>query len=342
MSDSENADEDQVSTGDTMRERADESKLKLWLLIGANRQLVTGVLSVTFFALFMLGSFVDPTLSDLLQERGVIESLYTQMIGALITGVTLVVTISQLIISQENGPLGVQRTRMSETMDFRGYIKELTGRPSPADPSAFLREIIDATQERAETLDEVMESTDNEDLRNEIDEFVDSITGNAETVREKLDGAKFGTFDVVYASIDYNYSWNIFQIERLIADYEDDIDEEQRDALEDLRTAFTMFGPAREHVKTLYFQWELINLSRYILYAAIPALLISGMMLAFVDTATITGRILGVETLLWLIGMTFTITLIPFFLLTSYILRIATAAKRTLAIGPLILRDSQR
>jgi hypothetical protein len=332
---SSEGDDDQVSTADTMRKRADESRIKLWLLIGANRQFVTGILSVTFFGLFMLGSLLDPTLSDLLQDRGVIESLYAQMIGALITGVTLVVTISQLIISQENGPLGEQRTRMSETMDFRDYIKELTGKPAPADPSAFLREIINATQERANALEAEMESSDNEDLKGEVDEFVDSITGNADTVREKLDGAKFGTFDVVYASMDYNYSWNIFQIERLLADYEEDIDE-------DLRTSFAMFGPAREHVKTLYFQWELINLSRFILYVAIPALLVSGMMLAFVDATTFTGTILGVETLLWLVGVTFTITLVPFFLLTSYIVRIATAAKRTLAIGPLILRDSQR
>ncbi|ELY65768.1 hypothetical protein [Natronococcus jeotgali] len=339
---SENADEDQISTADTMRKRADESRIKLWLLIGANRQVITGVLAGTFFGLFMLGSLLDPTLADMLQDRAVIESLYAQMIGALITGVTLVVTISQLIISQENGPLGEQRARMSETMDFRDYIKELTDKPAPADPSAFLREIIDATQGRAETLEERIESADNRDLKDEVKEFVDSITGNAETVREELDGATFGTFDVVHASMDYNYSWNIFQIERLVADYEDDIDEEQRAALEELRTAFSMFGPAREHIKTLYFQWELINLSRYILYAAIPALLVSGMMMAFVDATTITGRILGVEALLWLVAITFTMTLVPFFLLTSYILRIATAAKRTLAIGPLILRDSQR
>jgi hypothetical protein len=342
MGDSENADEDKVSTGDTMRERADESRIKLWLLIGANRQLVTGVLSVTFFSLFMLGTFLHPTMSEMLQTRNVIESLYAQMIGSLITGVTLVVTISQLIISQENGPLGEQRTRMSETMNFRSYIQELTGKPAPADPSAFLREIIDATQQRANRLDETMSSTDNEDLRAEVDEFSDSITGNADTVREKLDGAKFGTFDVVYASMDYNYSWNIFQIERLIADYGDDIEDDQRDALEDLRTAFSMFGPAREHVKTLYFQWELINLSRFILYAAIPALLVAGVMVTFVDETTITGTFLGTEVLVWIVAATFTFTLIPFFLLTSYVLRVATAAKRTLAIGPLILRDSQR
>ena len=339
---SDDTNEDEVSTQNTMRERADESRIKLWLLIGANRQLVTGVLAGSFFGLFMLGSLLEPTLSDLLQTRGVIESLYARMISALITGVILVVTISQLIISQQNGPLGEQRTRMRETLDFRNYIKELTGKPAPADPSAFIREIIDATQQRAYTLDETMESANNDDLRNEVDEFVASITGNAETVRDKLEGAKFGTFDVVHASMDYNYSWKIFQIERLLADYEDDIDEEQREALEDLRTSFAMFGPAREHIKTLYFQWELINLSRYILYAAIPALLVSGMMITFVDATSFTGVILGIETLLWVVGITFTITLVPFFLLTSYILRVATAAKRTLAIGPLILRDSQR
>ncbi len=339
---SDDSDEDEVSTQDTMPKRTDESRIKLWLLLGANREVVTGILAGAFFGLFMLGSLFEPTLSDLLQTRGVIESLYAQMIGALITGVTIVVTISQLIISQENAPLGEQRTQMSETLDFRNYIKELTDRPAPADPSALLREIIDVTRKRAEILEDTMESTDEDNLRNEVGEFVDSITSNAGTVRDKLEDAKFGTFDVVYASMDYNYSWKIFQIDRLLSDYEDDISEEQRNAFEDLRTSFAMFGPAREHIKTLYFQWELINLSRYILYAAIPALLVSGAMITFVDATTFTGRILGVETLLWIVAITFTITLVPFFLLTAYILRIATAAKRTLAIGPLILRDSQR
>lgn len=264
------------------------------------------------------------------------------MVGALITGVTLVVTISQLIISQENGPLGEQRSRMSETLDFRSYIHELTDKPAPADPSAFLQEIVDATQERANALEDEVERSDNEELTGEVEEFVDSITGNAETVREKLEGASFGTFEVVYASMDYNYSWKIFQIERLKAEYGDELDDDQHEALDNLRSSFAMFGPAREHIKTLYFQWELINLSRYILYAAIPSLLVSGMMMTFVDTTTITGTILGVEVLLWLVAVTFTFTLIPFFLLTSYILRVATTAKRTLAIGPLILRDSQR
>ncbi|MCU4742320.1 hypothetical protein [Natronoglomus mannanivorans] len=333
--------DDEISTEDTMRERADESRVKLWLLLGANRLIVTGVLSASFFVLFMLGAVVDPTLSDMLEERAVIESLFASMIGALITGVTLVVTISQLIVSQENGPLGEQRQRMSETMDVREYVTELVGKPAPADPSAFLRSIVDVTQTRADHLRDTVEGGDS-DLQDEVDEFVDSLTGNADTVREQLEGAKFGSFDVVYASMNYNYAWKIFQIERLEDDYEDVLDEDQQEALDELRTSLVMFGPAREHIKTLYFQWELIDLSRLILYVAIPALLISGMMMTFVDASTVPGSTLGTENLLWLVGLTFTITLVPFLMLTSYVMRIATAAKRTLAIGPLILRDSQR
>ncbi|WP_255169507.1 hypothetical protein [Natrononativus amylolyticus] len=335
-------DESDAGTANTMRERANESRLKLWVLLSANRLLVTGLLSVLFFGLFMLGAIVEPTLSEMLEERAVIEAMFSTMISALITGVTLVVTISQLIISQENGPLGDQRQRMSDTMDFRGYVKELTGKPAPADPSALLRELVETTEQRARSLEESVENADSDDLRGEVDEFTESLIGNAETVRDQLEGAKFGTFEVVNAALDYNYSWKIFQIDRIEDEYGDDLDDEQLEAFDELRTSLTMFGPAREHIKTLYFQWELIDLSRLILYAAIPALLIAGMMLSFVDATSVPGTTAGVENLLWLVGIAFTTTLVPFFLLTTYVTRVATVAKRTLAIGPLILRESQR
>ncbi|WP_252698029.1 hypothetical protein [Natronosalvus vescus] len=334
--------DDQVSTADTMRERADESRLKIWLLIGANRLVVTGVVAVTFFVLFMLGALLEPRLSTLLQERAVIEAMFSSMLTAIITAVTLVVTIGQLIVSQENGPLGEQRQRMSATMDFRGYVTELVGEPAPADPSAFISSIVEAARTRAIDLEDAIEGTDDEELADEIEEFVDSITGNADTVTDKIEGASFGTFDVVYAAMDFNYGWKIFQVERIQDEYEDVLDPEQQDALEELRRALVMFGPAREHVKTLYFQWELINLSRLILYVSVPALLVSGMMLTFVGDQTVVGTTFGAENLLWVVAVAFTFTLVPFFLLMAYIVRVTTVAKRTLAIGPLILRGSQR
>ncbi|WP_227380010.1 hypothetical protein [Haladaptatus halobius] len=332
-----------ISTANTMRERAGESRLKIWLLLAANRLHVTAVLAFAVLIVFVIAvTFLSPPLQQQLQSGDMIETMFSTMIGAIITGVTLVVTIGQLVISQENGPLGEQRERMENSMDFRDYAEELIGSPSPADPSAFLRELIDVAEQRAVALQEGLSENDNDQLQEEVDEFTDSFTGNSEVVRDQLDGAKFGTFDVLFAALNFNYSWKVFQVERLMNNYEESLSEEEITLLTDLKTALSLFGPAREHIKTLYFEWALVSLSQMILYAAIPALVVAGIMLTIVNATTFSGSTLGVTNMAWTIGLAFTITLVPFFLFTSYVLRVVTVAKRTLAIEPLILRDSQR
>ncbi|WP_433629148.1 hypothetical protein [Halomicrococcus sp. NG-SE-24] len=332
-----------ISTANTMRERAGESHLKLRFLLQSNRLVVTAVLAASVFVLFVLaGVFVYPNFASQLRGSDTLETMFSTMISVVVTGTTLVVTINQLVLSQETGPLGDQRKRMSDAMDFRTYASELMGKTTPSDPSAFLREIIDVSETRARRLREAVADSENDDLRDEVDEFVDSVTGNAQTVKEELDGASFGSFEVLFAALDFNYSYKIFQVERISDEYADDLTDDQAAALDDLRTSLTMFGPAREHIKTLYFQWALVNLSQLILYAAVPALIVAGSMLAFASSTTLPGTTFGVANVLWVTGVAFTVTLVPFLLFTSYVLRIATIAKRTLAIGPLILRDSQR
>jgi hypothetical protein len=333
--------EKNVSTANTMRERADESRFKLWVMLSANRLVITAVLAVGVFVAFVLiGS--TGGLAENLGSGDTKASIFSTMLGAIITGTTLVVTISQLVISQENGPLGDQHGRMSETMDFREFVSEMRDEPTPADPSAFLRVLVEETERRAKALRDSVSGSGNEDLRGEVDEFTDSLTGNADAVTEKLDGATFGTFDVVFGALDFNYGWKIFQVERLREEYADDIDEETDELFSELHTALSMFGPAREHVKTLYFQWVLIDLSQLILYVSVPSLVVTGGMLGFLGTGPIPGTTLGFQNVLLVVGAAFTVSLLPFLLLVAYIARIATIAKRTLAIGPFILRGSQR
>ncbi|GAA0471848.1 hypothetical protein MUK72_19750 (plasmid) [Halococcus dombrowskii] len=332
-----------VSTANTMRERANESRLKLWILLKANRLLVTAVLAVAFFVVFVIGiTVLPPPLIPQLNSSDTIDTLFAGMISAVITGVTLVVTISQLVLSQENGPLGEQRQRMEDSMDFRDYTEELVGAPSPADPSAFLRNIIDVCQDRAEAIRDGFGDIESDQLRWEVDQFTQSVIGNSDTVREQLDGGTFGNFDVVFGALNYNYGWKIFQVERLLNEHEEDLGERENELLNELKTALSMFGPAREHVKTLYFEWALTSLSQLILYAALPALAVAGIMMVIGEAGTFPGSTFGIENIALLIGAALTITLLPFLLLISYISRLVTLAKRTLAIEPLILRESQR
>ncbi|WP_231188321.1 hypothetical protein [Haladaptatus sp. DYF46] len=332
-----------IGTANTMRGRSEESRLKIWVLFRMNRFLLTGLLALVVFLSFLVFSLtLNPSLPSEIKSTDTIETIFSAMIGVIVTGTTLVITISQLVLSQENGPLGDQRKRMSDAMDFRTYTKDLFNSVVPADPSKFLGQLVNETERRAEVLDRLVGENDDDELIRQVSEFVDSLHGNAKEVQDELEGSQFGTFDVLFSALNFNYGWKIYQVERMVDEFSDSLSENQQLAFNDLETALAMFGPAREHIKTLYFQWALVNLSQYILYAAIPALIVSGGMLTFVGAETFSGTFLSIPIITWVVSGAFTVTLIPFLLFTSYILRIAPVAKRTLAIGPLILRESQR
>lgn len=332
-----------IGTADTMRERSNESRIKLWFVLSANRLLITGLMGLAFFIGFVvIGELFIPAFDSTLRSDNMLDLLFSTMISAIITASTLVVTISQLVISQENGPLGEQRDRMSNAMDFRDFTEEMIGSPTPPDPSAFLSEIIGASEQQANTLRNAIADNRDAQLRAEVDAFTDSLTGNAEEVQERLDGASFGSFGVLNAVLNYNYGIKIYQVERIANEHSDSLSDEDMVVLDDLKASLSMFGPAREHIKTLYFEWALINLSQMILYVSVPALLVAGSALVFISGSSFPNTTFGISDTILVIGAAFAITLVPFFLLVSYILRVATIAKRTLAIGPLILRESER
>jgi len=325
----------------TMRERAGESPIKLWLLLRANRFQVTAVIAVFAFLSFLIVGLLAQSLEPTVLASGdPLETLFSTLIGGIITGTTLVVTISQLVISQENGPLGDQRRRMSDALDFRNFTERFVGSATPTDPSTFLKEIVAASARFADQLQEATPA--DHPASSQIDELQTSLTENAAVVCEDLESASFGSFEVVYAALNYNHSYKLAALDRLDDAFGEDLSSEQQQTIGELETSLAMYGGAREHIKTLYFEWALMKLSKYILYAAIPALLSSGIMLAFADEVTLSGTVLGMSVLLLVTSLAFTLAILPFLLFASYVFRIATVAQRTLAMGPLILRESER
>ncbi|WP_237561327.1 hypothetical protein [Halostella pelagica] len=328
---------------DTMRGRGSDSRVRLWILLDANRGvLVVAMAAVLFAVLVVLGTLDATPLRATMRGTDPTDTVFQALITSIITGVTLVVTINQLVLSAELGPLGTQRSRMSSSMEFRADTDDLFGDVSPPDPAAFLSALVATSADRAETLRERTLSSDDPELRNAVEEYTDNLVDHARTVTDQLDGVEFGTYDVLEAALNYNYSWKIFRVRQIRHDHMDDLSDEQRQAFDDLIRVLTFFGPAREHFKTLYFRWELVDLSRAMIYTSIPALGVSIVSLLFLDASSFPGATLGVDNVLLLVCLGVTAAVVPFLVLVAYILRIATIAKRTLAIGPFILRESER
>jgi len=321
---------------DTMRERSPRSTAWAYVLFDANRKFVAvGLLLGVFLGLVGL-SVLLPAAEGALTSGDPVETGLQALIGATITGVTLVLTLNQLVLSQELGAVGDQRERMEGAMEFRDDVADVLGDSvSPAEPSAFLRALVDHAGDRARAVRDAVDEPDDD-----LETLLDSTEENADEVSEGLSDATFGEFDVLSAALDFNYSWKLYAARRALA--ERDGDDPAVEPLEELVEALRLFGPAREHFKTLYFQSELIALSRAVLAVALPSLVVNVAALLFVDLPKLSGSFLGVPVNVLAASAVVAVAVAPFVVLLSYVLRIATVTGRTLSIGPFILRRTDR
>ncbi|WP_178916527.1 hypothetical protein [Natronomonas gomsonensis] len=316
---------------DRMRERSPRSTVILYLLLDADRKLITtGIVGAVFVGL-VAASLVVPGAESALRATDSVDTAFQALIGATVTGVTLVLTLNQLVLSQELGAVGDQRERMDGAMTFRDDVRDLLGETPPAEPSEFLQAMVAEIDSRAAAV------RDSGPLDDDLETMIEGTVSNADVVIERLEDADFGEFEVVRAALDFNYSWKIHVARRFL---DGELPDETREPLAAFADALELFGPTREHFKTLYFQSELIDLSRTVLYTAVPSLVVALGVTFYVDVAIFTDSILGVNTGVLLVTGAAAVVISPFAVLLAYVLRIATVTERTLSIGPFILRET--
>ncbi len=310
-----------------MGERAGVSRPLFWLFVDAPRWAVVGVvLGAVVGAVVLAGRVGGPLSGD------PVETLFQALVGATVTGVTLVVTLNQLVLSQELGAVGDQRERLSAATEFRRDAEDALDGVAPTDPAVFLAGLLGAVEDDlAEARSAVESEGASDDAVEALTRLADHTSTSASAVRERLDGATFGTFAVTRAALDFDYSGRIDETRRVRVTH--DLPAAADEALADAVETLELYGVAREHVKTLYFQRALIDLSRSILVAAVPALGVGVAALLYYTPG-------GPGTPL-VVGLGAAVVLSPFAVLLAYVARIATVTGRTLAIGPFTLRDRE-
>lgn len=164
-----------------MRERVGSrrTRYRLYVLLTVNRELLTGLLAIGMF-FFVVGFELStlPSFRSYVVEYDPVRYVFQAFITTIISGVTLVVTITQLVLSQELGSLGDQRERMSGSVSFRGDVEDVFDAASPPEPAAFLRALVENASNRAEALREGVDGHPDEVLRERVDQLVDSVVSN--------------------------------------------------------------------------------------------------------------------------------------------------------------------
>lgn len=323
--------------------RTGESPIRLWVLLDAHRLVIAGGMAlVVFLALVALGA-LDPVVLRTIMRRGdPIDTVFQALIGGVITGVTLIVSIAQLTLAQELGPVGDHRDRMDTSLSLQRDIEDAGDSIGAPDPSTYLGLLCAASRRQAEALQESIDDADDTVLRERVERFAERVSANAADIEAELANARFGEFAVLRAALNYNYSWKIYASRRLRIEHDDSLTDDQREAFDRMTEVLELFGPAREYFKTQYFQWELVNLSRAIMYVAVPALVAALAVPLYVDAALFPGGALGIDNMTWVVSAACTFAVGPFFVFISYMLRIATISKRTGTTGPFILREAER
>lgn len=326
----------------TVWERADESPLRVRFLISLNRWIVVALFSLLGYLMLVALAVAGPSTVDPMITGSALGSVFSSIIIAVVTSVTLVLTVAQLVLSEQIEELKDQEENLRGEIDFREEVEELRGiGVSPVKPNEFFRLLLAMVEDRAQGLADAVEDDGRTEEFREVVTYAEAVIDDSQSSSDDLRDAEFGSFDVLLPMLHYNYAWKIHAARSLAHKYEDDLPAGAAEALGEIIDVLRRFAPTREYFKSHYFQWQIINTARSTLHGAMPALAVAAYMILAFDPGAMRGQLFGISRLYLFVAATYIVVLLPFTVLLAYLLRILTVVKRTLDIGPFILRETE-
>lgn len=304
-----------------------------WVLVDGNRLSLALAGSVLVFALLLV-----------LYDLGVIaftnDDSVTRMASGMIAGsfslVTLVVSVNQLILSQEFSPASQFRDRLGGLLEFERDVEDAASVPaSPTAPARLLELLAAAIRDGADDLARAVSDHDDEAFRTRATRYAEGVADSTERIDETLDRAEVKTFDALSAAVRYDDAWQLHAARHLRNDAAG-LSEEADRAFDDLTEALRLFSTAQAHLKTIYLQRELTRFSQLTIYSGIPAVaaaVLIALLYGDIGAATVSASYLPYVT-----SLLATVVFVPLLLLASYILRTATLTRRTATVGVMLPR----
>ena len=307
-----------------------------WFLLEGSRHYVTAaLLLIVYGTIYAIGSMWTLEIQQLLTETAAVQTLLNTMLGGVILLVSIVASISAIVLSYDITSLDAQEERISAAMEFRRDVGKLSSRQgSPTDPASFLDLMSEVIRERADALEEASRGSEQE--------FADAILGYTQDVARTVEGINRsmervgqGEFDALWRGLEVEYGDHLNRSRKLTLKYGDQFSESSRQRFDELVRSFELFATGKEYFKTLYYSREISQLSRTLLLISFPSILVTASAILAIDAHLFPQVwLFGLPPLLSFVSAVFTISLAPFAVLTSYMLRVATVARRTASAGP--------
>jgi hypothetical protein len=313
-----------------LSERERRIRARRWLLLDGNRWAIVGGLVGSVFVVALVAGLTDVVG---ISKEGFVTNLFGGIISGLFSFVPIVVAVNQLTISELFGTPSSLRERIESVREFRGTVEERLPdvAVSPTDPGKFLAVATRVLSREAESLREAGSETGDATLRNRIDEYVDGVVGQTEQLKSRTEGEDDPLIEVLLPMMGDGYAENINAARRIQNECADTLTARANDLLDDLREMYVGMSILRQYYKALYIQQELARLSRLIVYSGLASFLVSAfLILTFADGTPPGGHGLG---MLVFVSAALGVAFAPFAVLFSFILRIATIAKRTASPG---------
>jgi hypothetical protein len=318
-----------------VRQSLSDNRFVYWFVYGGDRVSVTaGLLGAAFIVYFVLGA-----LNIFFLPKNRLMWLLNGLVNGLLSLVTIVLTVNQLVLSQQFGSVGELYDRLEQLIEFRERVEGKTAATvAPAEPSEFFAGLLAALDDRAQALQAGTADCDDEELCDEIDEYTTDLIEQASRIHDEVEDSE-GTFGVLLSILDYNDSRQFYTARRLQVAYTDSHTDVTGTALDEIRELFKEIDTTRQYFKTVYIQRELSQLSRMTVYTGIIATLVAGLtILTYRDVTTATIN----PTLYYLLfSGALVATQSPLAVLFSYAVRAATVSRKTAAFGPFIPQEEQ-
>ena len=305
-------------------------RLVRWFLFNGNRWVIVALLTAVIFVTTVLVGTFGPVSVQRFLSRGVSPaSALVELLKSIVAIVTIVLSINQLVISPQLGPVSDQREAFEDTMSLRKEAeRRLESDVSPIAPVEFMRALVDAVDDQASELRE----TAGDERREEIGRFVDDLHRATDATVDRLAGTEFRKFEVVPATMGMDVSGRIQEARRLA----DGASGPERAALLETVRRLELFAIARAHFKTAYIRSEYVSFSQALLFIGLPSLLAAFYATQIYDPSVFPGQTFNVENRLWFVAGAVTAALTPFAVLISYVSRLATLSQSTVFVGPFV------